>query len=183
MCRQEFARALDSCIFPGMQGGPLMHVISAKAVAMSEAAKPEFKDYQRKVVRNAKALANALLEKGFTLVSGGTDNHLILVDLTNHGITGAEAQQVLEAAGMTVNKNTIPFDPLPPSKASGIRIGTPAVTTRSMGPEEMRHVASLISDALTNRHDERIIAGIREQVRSLCDRFPLYAKNGDENAS
>ena len=183
MCRQPFARALDSCIFPGMQGGPLMHVIAAKAVAMAEAAQPEFKHYQKKVVQNAKALAGALLEKGFTLVSGGTDNHLILVDLSPYDITGADAQELLESAGMTVNKNTIPFDPLPPGKASGIRIGTPAVTTRSMGPDEMRHIASLISDTLTNRHDERIITRIREQVRSLCNRFPLYAKDENGNPS
>jgi glycine hydroxymethyltransferase len=183
MCRQPFARSLDSCIFPGMQGGPLMHVIAAKAVAMREAAKPEFKQYQKRVVQNAKVLAGALLEKGFTLVSGGTDNHLILLDLTAHGITGADAQELLESAGMTVNKNTIPFDPLPPGKASGIRIGTPAVTTRSMGPDEMRHIASLISDTLTNRHDERIITRIREQVRSLCDRFPLYENDENGKAS
>ncbi len=179
MCRQEYARALDSCIFPGMQGGPLMHVIAAKAVAMTEAARPDFRDYQKRVVQNAGILAEALLERGCTLVSGGTDNHLILVDLTDHGITGADAQALLESAGITVNKNTVPFDPLPPGKASGIRIGTPAVTTRSMGPDEMRQIASLISDVLTNRHDERIIAQVREQVRSLCDRFPLYDQNGN----
>jgi len=182
MCRQQFAAALDSCIFPGMQGGPLMHVIAAKAVALGEAARPEFREYQKNVVRNARTLAEGLLEQGFSLISGGTDNHLILVDVTSHGLNGAEAQEALEKAGITVNKNSIPFDRLPPAKASGIRIGTPAVTTRSMGPEEMRVIASMIFRALTNRGDEKIIARIREQVRELCDRFPLYDQNGNGSA-
>jgi glycine hydroxymethyltransferase len=177
MCRQEYGAALDSCIFPGMQGGPLMHVIAAKAVALAEAATPEFRSYQERVVRNAKALAEALIEKGFKLVSGGTDNHLILVDLTEKRINGMDAQEVLERAGITVNKNSIPFDPLPPTKASGIRIGTPAVTTRSMGEDEMRLIASFMSKVLTNPTDERIIAGVREDVSVLCNRFPLYLKH------
>jgi glycine hydroxymethyltransferase len=179
MCRKEFASALDSCIFPGMQGGPLMHVIAAKAVALAEAATEDFRDYQRRVIQNAKVLAEALLEEGFNLISGGTDNHLILVDLSEKGITGAEAQDQLERAGITVNKNSIPFDQLPPSKSSGIRIGTPAVTTRFMGPDEMRLIASLISRVLTNTADERMIAGIRNRAKELCVRFPLYLK--DEN--
>jgi glycine hydroxymethyltransferase len=175
MCRAQYAAALDSCIFPGMQGGPLMHVIAAKAVAFTEAATEEFNDYQKRVVLNARTLAESLLEKGFTLISGGTDNHLILMDVSNKGINGAEAQEVLEQAGITVNKNSIPFDPLPPGKASGIRIGTPAVSTRFMGPDEMRAIAAMIAKVLTNPHDERIITQTRGQVAELCDRFPLYA--------
>lgn len=183
LCRKEHAARLDSCIFPGMQGGPLMHVIAAKAVAFAEAATPEFREYQRDVVRNAKFLAEALCEQGFTLVSGGTDNHLILIDLTGMGINGAQAQDVLEKAGITVNKNTIPFDPLPPAVSSGIRIGTPAVTTRLMGADEMRLIASFTAQVLTNPADERMIARIRQQVTELCDRFPLYANNGNGTGS
>lgn len=175
MCRKEYAAALDSCIFPGMQGGPLMHVIAAKAVAFGEAASLQFKSYQNQVVDNARALAEALLEEGFSLVSGGTDNHLILVDLTKKGLDGATAQECLERAGITVNKNSVPFDPLPPAKASGIRIGTPAITTRGMGTEDMRAVASLISQVLTNPSDEQTIARVGAQIGHLCARFPLYA--------
>jgi len=183
MCRKQYAAALDSCIFPGMQGGPLMHVIAAKAVALAQATTEEFREYQERTVANAKTLAEALLEQGFELISGGTDNHLILMDLTNRGITGAQAQEALERAGITVNKNAIPFDPLPPGKASGIRIGTPAVTTRNMGPKEMRLVASLIARVLTNPHDETIIGKVRSEVSDLCDRFPLYiqSNNGDKS--
>lgn len=176
MCREQYGAALDSCIFPGMQGGPLMHVIAAKAVALAEAATPEFRSYQAQIVRNAKILAQALIDEGFKLVSGGTDNHLILVDLTDKGINGMEAQETLERAGITVNKNSIPFDPLPPTKASGIRIGTPAVTTRSLGEDEMRLIASFMAKVLTNPTDEKIIAGVRGEVSELCDRFPLYLK-------
>ncbi len=179
LCREKFGATLDSCIFPGMQGGPLMHVIAAKAVAFMEAASPEFKAYQERVVENAKTLAEALLEKGFSLVSGGTDNHLILIDLSDKGITGKEAQEVLERAGITANKNSVPFDPLPPAKASGIRMGTPAVTTRSMGPSEMRLIASHIADVLTNPGDEKMIARIGESVTQLCAQFPLYSEDGD----
>jgi glycine hydroxymethyltransferase len=176
MCRKHYAAALDSCIFPGMQGGPLMHVIAAKAVSFAEAATEEFRDYQKRVVLNARCLAEGLVEEGFTLISGGTDNHLILIDLTDKGVNGAEAQEVLERAGITVNKNSIPFDPLPPGKASGIRIGTPAVTTRSMGPDEMGLIGSFISQVLTNPGDEDMIARIKAQVTELCDRFPLYSR-------
>jgi|UniRef100_A0A7C4AQH7 glycine hydroxymethyltransferase len=183
MCRKEFAAVLDSCIFPGMQGGPLMHVIAAKAVALAEAATPEFHEYQRQVVRNAKKLAEALLERGFTLVSGGTDNHLILMDLTNFGITGRDAQEQLEKAGITVNKNSIPFDPLPPAKASGIRLGTPAVTTRSMGTNEMEVIASLITQVLKDPFNEKVLQAVRARVRELCDQFPLYRLNGDGSNS
>ncbi len=179
MCKKEYAKALDSCIFPGMQGGPLMHVIAAKAVALSEAATEEFRSYQNRTVINAKALAQALLELGFSLVSGGTDNHLVLIDLSNRGITGADAQEALEKAWITVNKNSVPFDKLPPAKASGIRLGTPAVTTRSMGPDEMRLIALFISKILTNWGDEKMIVQIRSQVKELCDRFPLYSTYGN----
>jgi len=181
LCKQQFAPILDSCIFPGMQGGPLMHVIAAKAVALAEAATDDFRDYQKRVVRNAAALAEGLLEEGFTLVSGGTDNHLILVDLTDKGINGRDAQELLEKAGITVNKNSIPFDSLPPGKASGIRIGTPAVTTRFIGKDEMRQIASWIGKVLANRSDESVISGIRAQVTDLCKRFPLYSS--DENGT
>jgi glycine hydroxymethyltransferase len=176
MCKKQYAAALDSCIFPGMQGGPLMHVIAAKAVSFAEAAKEEFREYQKSVVLNAKRLAGALMEEGFTLISGGTDNHLILIDLTDKGINGAEAQEILESAGITVNKNSIPFDPLPPGKASGIRVGTPAVSTRGMGPDEMKLIGSFISKVLTNPGDEDMIARIKAQVTELCDRFPLYSR-------
>lgn len=179
LCRKEYAARLDSCIFPGMQGGPLMHVIAAKAVALAEAAKPEFREYQKRTVETAKVLAEALLEEGFSLVSGGTDNHLILIDLTDKGINGAEAQELLEQAGITVNKNSIPFDPLPPAKSSGIRLGTPAVSTRLMGSDEMRLIATLIARVLTNAGDEKMIARVKEQVTELCDRFPLYTEDGD----
>jgi glycine hydroxymethyltransferase len=183
MCRKKYAAALDSCIFPGMQGGPLMHVIAAKAVALAQAATAEFQDYQTRTVANAKVLATALLEQGFKLISGGTDNHLVLIDVTDIGITGAQAQDVLERAGITVNKNAIPFDPLPPGKASGIRVGTPAVTTRNMGPEEMRLIAALMAKALTNPHDETILGKVRADVIELCDRFPLYvhSDHGDKS--
>jgi glycine hydroxymethyltransferase len=183
MCRKEYAAALDSCIFPGMQGGPLMHVIAAKAVAFLEASTEAFKEYQRNVVRNAKVLAETLLEDGFRLISGGTDNHLVLIDVSTKGINGAQAQEILENAGITVNKNSIPFDPLPPGKASGIRIGTPAITTRSMGPDEVRLIGSMISQVLTNPGDERMIARIGNEVSELCERFPLYAGKGNRTNS
>ncbi len=179
LCRAKWASALDSCIFPGMQGGPLMHVIAAKAVALKEAAKPEFTAYQKRVVDNARVLADALMNEGFVLVSGGTDNHLMLVDLTDRGLTGAYAQERLEIAGITVNKNSVPFDPLPPGKASGIRLGTPAVTTRGMGPDQMKLIAALIGRVLTNPEDESMIAGVSREVGELCDRFPLYYEDGD----
>ncbi|MEJ2715539.1 MAG: serine hydroxymethyltransferase [Deltaproteobacteria bacterium] len=179
LCRKEYAARLDSCIFPGMQGGPLMHVIAAKAVALAEAATPEFREYQKRTVESAKILAEALLEEGFSLVSGGTDNHLILIDLTDKGMNGAEAQELLEQAGITVNKNSIPFDPLPPAKSSGIRLGTPAVSTRLMGSDEMKLIASLIARVLTNAGDEKMIARVKQQVIDLCERFPLYTEDGD----
>ena len=158
-----------------------MHVIAAKAVALAQAATDEFRDYQAKIVLNAKTLAEALLEEGFNLISGGTDNHLVLMDLTDLQITGAQAQDVLERAGITVNKNSIPFDPLPPGKASGIRIGTPAVTTRGMGPDEMRLIASFVWKVLSAPRDDTAIAKVKDQVKEMCDQFPLYvhSDNGD----
>ena len=174
MCKQRWASVLDSCIFPGMQGGPLMHVIAAKAVALKEASTPEFRDYQKSVVRNARVLAEELINHGFRIVSGGTDNHLVLVDLTDKGVNGAQAQEILESAGITVNKNTIPFDPLPPGKASGIRIGTPAITTRNMGIKEMGLIASWISQALANGSNESVLTKIGNNVREMCESFPLY---------
>jgi glycine hydroxymethyltransferase len=174
MCKQRWASVLDSCIFPGMQGGPLMHVIAAKAVALKEASTPEFRDYQKSVVRNARVLAEELINHGFRIVSGGTDNHLVLVDLTDKGVNGAQAQEILESAGITVNKNTIPFDPLPPGKASGIRIGTPAITTRNMGTKEMGLIASWISQALANGSNESVLKKIGNNVREMCESFPLY---------
>jgi glycine hydroxymethyltransferase len=183
MCKKQYAATLDSCIFPGLQGGPLMHVIAAKAVAFAEAATEEFRQYQRCTVENAIALADTLLAHGFRLISGGTDNHLILVDVTDKGVTGAEAQELLEQAGITVNKNSIPFDPLPPAKASGIRIGTPAVTTRLMGPDQMRLIGSFIAKILTNRGNDKIIADIKGQVDELCTQFPLHYEDGDGSHS
>ncbi|MFA6221653.1 MAG: serine hydroxymethyltransferase [Desulfomonilaceae bacterium] len=176
MCRKKWASVLDSCIFPGMQGGPLMHVIAGKAVALKEAATQTFRDYQAQVIRNAQTLAEELMNLGFSIVSGGTDNHLVLVDLTEKNVNGAQAQEILELAGITVNKNTIPFDPLPPGKASGIRIGTPAVTTRAMGTEEMRLIASWISEALDNRSNDIVIGRIKNSVKEMCSKFPLYTE-------
>lgn len=175
MCRKNYGASLDSCIFPGMQGGPLMHVIAAKAVAFKEASSEDFRSYQTKIVENARTLADEMLNRGFSLVSGGTDNHLILVDLTTKGVTGAQAQEILEKAGITVNKNSIPFDPLPPGRASGIRIGTPAVTTRHMGKDEMALIAAFIDDAITKRDDESKLSHIKSQVLEMCARFPLYS--------
>lgn len=177
MCKKKWASVLDSCIFPGMQGGPLMHVIAGKAVALKEAATQTFRDYQAQVVLNAQTLADELMNLGFSIVSGGTDNHLVLVDLTEKNVNGAQAQEILELAGITVNKNTIPFDPLPPGKASGIRIGTPAVTTRNMGTEEMRLIASWISEALDNRTSDIVIGRIRDSVKEMCSKFPLYTES------
>jgi glycine hydroxymethyltransferase len=174
MCKEAFAKTLNSRVFPGMQGGPLMHVIAAKAVAFKEALSAEFKTYQAQIIKNAGALAEALTAQGFRLVSGGTDNHLMLVDLTPKGVTGKDAQEVLDRAGITVNKNGIPFDTKGPMVTSGIRVGTPALTTRGMKEAEMILIARLIGEVLTHRHDEAKIRAIREEVRTLCDKFPLY---------
>ncbi len=174
LCRGQYAKAIDSALFPGNQGGPLMHVIAAKAVCLKEAMAPEFKAYGRQVVANAKALCEGLVGRGFRIVSGGTENHLMLVDLTPKGITGKEAQEVLDQARITVNKNAIPFDPLPPGKGSGIRLGTPAVTTRGMKEAEMRMIAELIDEALTQRADPAAVQAVARRVGELTDRFPLY---------
>ncbi|MDB4952319.1 MAG: Glycine hydroxymethyltransferase [Gemmatimonadetes bacterium] len=176
LAREEHAKAVDKQIFPGIQGGPLMHVIAAKAVAFAEAQQPSFKEYSGRVVANARALAGALTEHGFTLVSGGTDNHLVLVDLRSKGITGKEAEKALEKAGITVNKNTVPGETASPFVTSGVRIGTPALTTRGLGEDEMRAIAGLIERAVENAADETILARIRAEVRELCARFPLYGE-------
>ena len=172
--KEQFAKQLNSAVFPGSQGGPLEHIIAAKAVAFKEAAAPEFVVYQQHVLENAKVLAEALAERGYRIVSGGTDNHLMLVDLTSKGVTGKDVQMLLESVGITVNKNAIPFDPLPPSKASGIRVGTPATTTRGMREPEMRDTAALIDEAIVNRTDESRLAELRSRVSALTARFPIY---------
>lgn len=174
MCKGEYAKAIDKAVFPGIQGGPLVHVIAAKAVAFKEALSKDFKDYQKKVVKNAKTLAEGLKKRGFKLVSDGTDNHLMLVDLTNFNITGKEAEEALDQAGITVNKNTIPFDTKPPTVTSGIRIGTPCVTTRGMGEEEMEEIAEIISTVIKNISNESVIKEMRKKVQSLCKKFPIY---------
>ena len=174
LCKQPWAKAVDSAVFPGIQGGPLMHVIAAKAVCFKEALSPSFKAYQQQLVTNARALALALASRGYRIVSGGTDNHLLLVDLTPKGLTGKDAQEVLEQARITVNKNAIPFDPLPPGKASGIRLGTPAVTTRGMKEPDMVRIAELIDQALSHRTDPAALEPVRRGVAELVERFPLY---------
>jgi glycine hydroxymethyltransferase len=173
MCRKEHAKALDRRLFPGLQGGPLVHVIAAKAVAFREAATEAFRDYQRRILDNARRLAAAIAAEGFRIVSGGTDNHMFLVDVFGQGITGADAEKALEAAGITVNKNAIPFDANPPMVASGIRVGTPAVTTRGLGPPEMDWLGRQIARALRGRDDPPTLQAIRREVREICSRFPL----------
>ena len=175
MCKAAHAKDLDRAVFPGVQGGPLMHVIAAKAVAFKEALQPEFKTYQTEVLANAAVLAKTIADEGFRIVSGGTDNHLVLVDVFSGGLTGKVAEKTLEHAGITVNKNTIPFDPNPPMTASGVRIGTPALTTRGMGTAEMEEIGRLIGKALRGSGNETTIAEVRTSVETLCARFPLYA--------
>lgn len=174
LCRAQYAKDLDRTTFPGIQGGPLMHVIAAKAVCLKEALEPGFVDYQKQIVANAKRLAGHLSAAGFRLVSGGTDNHLMLVDVFSKGITGKAAEAALGKAGITVNKNAIPFDQNPPMVASGIRIGTPAVTSRGMREPEMDVMADLIARALAAPDDEAVLAGVRKEVEALCRKFPLY---------
>lgn len=174
LSREEHSKTIEKQIFPGIQGGPLMHVIAAKAVAFHEALQPDFAEYSGNVVRNAQVLAEALLERGFNLVSGGTDNHLLLVDLRNKGITGKVAEKALEHAGITVNKNTVPGETESPFVTSGVRIGTPALTTRGLGPAEMREIAGFIDRAVSGASDEAALAAIRQEVREVCGRFPLY---------
>jgi glycine hydroxymethyltransferase len=175
LSKQEFARRLDAAVFPGTQGGPLMHVIAAKAVAFYEAMQPDFISYQRKVVENAKVLASELEKLGFRLVAGGTDNHLVLVDLRGMGITGKLAEEVLDSVGISVNRNSIPFDPRPAQITSGLRLGTPAVTTRGLGPQEMRQIASLIHKVLANHEDEKVKDEVSQEVKEISRRFPLFS--------
>jgi len=180
MCKADWAKKIDSAIFPGLQGGPLMHVIAAKAVAFGEALRPEFKQYQGRIIANAKALAEALMSRGFRLVSGGTDNHLMMVDLRSNypNVSGAMAEKWLESAGVIVNKNMIPFDQRKPMETSGLRIGTPAVTTRGMGVEQMKTVADLIHRVVSSGGDAGMAERVRSEVRDLCTQFPLYAHAG-----
>jgi glycine hydroxymethyltransferase len=174
LCREQYAKDLDRSVFPGVQGGPLMHIIAAKAVCFKEASEPGFADYQRRIVANAARLANVLTDAGFRLVSGGTDNHLMLVDVFSRGITGKVAEAALGKAGITVNKNAIPFDQNPPMTASGIRIGTPAITSRGLGEAEMDIVGELIVRALKTPADEAALGMIKTEVERLCRKFPLY---------
>jgi glycine hydroxymethyltransferase len=174
MCKEPYAKTLNSKVFPGMQGGPLMHIIAAKAVAFQEALGDGFKQYQHQIVTNAKVLADTLISEGFRLVSGGTDNHLMLLDLTDKGITGKDAQEKLDFAGITVNKNGIPFDTRGPQVTSGIRIGTPAITSRGMKAAEMKVIGSLIADVLKNMNNEKKIAEVKREVALLCEKYPLY---------
>jgi len=174
MCREDMAKRVDKEIFPGIQGGPLMHVIAAKAVAFKEALSPGFKVYQEQILRNARTLAEELMAKGYELISGGTDTHLMLVDLTNKGITGKEAEAMLDKAGITVNKNTIPFETKSPFVTSGIRIGVPAATTKGMKEGEMKVIAGLIDNALKSSGDEKTLEGIKDAVEELSRSFPFY---------
>jgi len=176
MMKEEHAKKVNSRVFPGSQGGPMMHTIAAKAVAFKEALTPEFKEYQRQIVKNAKHLGECMLENGFNLVSGGTDNHLVLVDFIDTDLTGKIAEDTLELAGITVNKNAIPFDPLPPMVTSGIRIGTPAITTRGMKEAEMEVIAGFIKEALDNTENEKVLSRIKNEVKELCTKFPMYSE-------
>jgi glycine hydroxymethyltransferase len=181
LCREAFAKSLNSSVFPGNQGGPLMHVIAAKAVALKEALTPEFKLYQQQIVSNAKALAAALLGKGFKLISGGTDNHLMLVDLRQSELTGKAAQETLDTARITVNRNTVPFESRSPFVTSGVRIGTPAVTTRGMKEKEMAIIAEFISRALNHVGNEQVLKSVADDVRALCRKFPVYPHRRSSN--
>ena len=176
MCKEKFAESVDKAVFPGVQGGPLMHVIAAKAVALGEALKPEFKEYQTQVLKNAKHMADCLKKEGFKLVSGGTDNHLVLVSLVDVGIAGAEAADVLDEAGIIANKNSIPFDETPPTVTSGIRFGTPAITTRGMKEGEVEEIVSMIGKVLKDSANANLRKEIREEAKTLCEKFPVYTE-------
>lgn len=176
LSKAAFAQAIDKTVFPGMQGGPLVHIIAAKAVCFHEAMQPEFRDYARQIIANAKVLAQTLADEGFRIISGGTDTHLMLVDVFSKGMLGSEAEKALGEAGITVNKNAIPFDTNPPLKPSGIRIGTPALTTRGMKEAEMRQIGHWIAESLLHRTDAIVLAKVRQQVLELCEAFPLYAE-------
>ena len=174
LCKAEYAKAIDKMVFPGIQGGPLVHIIAAKAVALKEAASKKFKDYQIQVVKNAKEMAGALMNKGFKIISDGTDIHLMLVDLSNKSITGKEAEKILDLAGITLNKNSIPYDDKPPVVTSGIRVGTPMVTARKMKEPEMVIIANLISQVINNLNESTVIERVMEKVKGLCKKFPIY---------
>jgi glycine hydroxymethyltransferase len=174
MCKAEYAKAINKMVFPGIQGGPLVHVIAAKAVALKEALSHTFRDYQTMVVKNAKKLAEELIKKGFKIISGGTDNHMMLVDLTNQGITGKEAEEVLGKIRITVNKNVIPYDERPPTITSGIRLGTPCVTTRGMGEADMTEIADIMSEVILNTKDPEALNALTKRVDYLCEKFPVY---------
>jgi glycine hydroxymethyltransferase len=176
MCRAQFQKEVDRAVFPTVQGGPLMHVVAAKAVCFKEAMEASFKDYQQQVISNAQVLARELSNAGFRIVSGGTDNHLMLVDVFVRGLTGAQAEKALERSAITVNKNAIPFDTQPPMKASGFRIGSPALTTRGMKEEQMAQIAGLISEVLGDPENESLQTSVRQRVKELCERFPIYEK-------
>jgi glycine hydroxymethyltransferase len=178
LCKQDWAKPIDSAVFPGVQGGPLMHVVAAKAVAFGEALRPDFTTYMAQVITNAKTLAEELARAGFRIISGGTDNHLMLVDVTSKGVTGKQAEQALDAAGITVNKNMIPFDPRKPLDPSGIRVGTPALTTRGMKEPEMRQIAKWMCDVLAQPDDADRLARVRGSVRELCEQFPAPTDAG-----
>ncbi len=182
LSKAEFAQAIDKVVFPGMQGGPLVHIMAAKAVCFQEAMQPEFRDYARQVVANAKVLAQSLADEGFRIISGGTDTHLMLVDVFSKGMLGSEAEKALGEAGITVNKNAIPFDTNPPMKPSGIRIGSPAMTTRGMKEAEMRQIGRWIAEALLQRTDAAVLSKVRKQVLDLCEAFPLYADRRAQGA-
>ena len=171
---EELEKKFNSLVFPGIQGGPLMHVIAAKAVALKEAMSPEFRDYQSRVIDNARAMSKTLIERGFSIVSGGTDNHLVLLSLLDKGITGKDADAALSRANITVNKNTVPNAPRSPFVTSGLRLGTPAITTRGFGVEETRELSHWIADILTDLNDEETNTRVRDQVLELCARFPVY---------
>ncbi|MCC6346406.1 MAG: serine hydroxymethyltransferase [Nitrospirales bacterium] len=174
MCKEGYAKAVDKSIFPGIQGGPLVHVVAAKAVALKEALTPEFREYQKRVVGNAKKLAAALMARGFTIISGGTENHLMLVDLSGMNITGKEAEEALDKAGITVNKNAIPYDSKPPAVTSGMRLGTPCITSRGMGEAEMEEIADIITTVIRNSSDPSVLCAMSERVVALCTKFPIY---------
>ncbi|HEU5162858.1 MAG TPA: serine hydroxymethyltransferase, partial [Thermoanaerobaculia bacterium] len=174
LCKEKYAKDLDRAVFPGIQGGPLVHIIAAKAVAFREAATPEFRQYQKQIVANTKALCDAVRAAGFRIVSGGTDNHLFMTDVFSKGITGKDGEKMLEASNITVNKNTIPFDQNKPMVASGIRIGSPAVTTRGMREGEMKTIGGLISRVLDAKGDDATVKSVRDEVLELCRSFPIY---------
>jgi glycine hydroxymethyltransferase len=174
LCKAAFAKELDKLTFPGTQGGPLVHTIAAKAVCLKEAMEPSFKEYQKQVVANTKAMAAAVAKRGFRIVTGGTDNHLFLIEVHSRGITGTDAEKALDRAGITVNKNSIPFDPLPPMKGGGIRLGSPSVTTRGMREAEMEQIGGWIADILTSLGNAEVEQRVRKQVAELAARFPIY---------